>query len=135
MTFFFALSAWYKTRYTHRPLKIYEHTQADANTDGSKKLSLHFLSCCALVKKILCDLENVVSLISLHHYTVARGGAGAVQRCGQGDLQRQGSAAETGLHALDNTAAFDGAWTPLFESASCSASNRSATDSIANNWI
>lgn len=48
-----------------------------------------------------------------------------MRRCGQGDLWRQGSAAETGLYASDNTAAFDGASFPLLESTCRSVSNRS----------
>jgi len=40
---------------------------------------------------------------------VGGGGGGGGGRGGGGDLQRQGSAAETGLCASDNTAAFDGA--------------------------
>lgn len=51
-----------------------------------------------------------MSLICLRHYRVVHGGVGAVQRHGDGDLQRRGSAAETGLCASDNTAAFDAVW-------------------------
>lgn len=65
-----------------------------------------------------------MSLISLHHYTLVRRGAGAMQRRGEGDLQRglqrkQGCAPQITLQPLMESGP------PLLESASCSASDTS----------
>lgn len=64
------------------------------------------LSYCALLKIAARSGKcHVLDLFAPLHTGAWRG-----WRRGEWDLQRQGSAAETGLRASDNTAAFDGAW-------------------------